>query len=26
LAKLEENLKDAYLVLHKNREELKVKK
>jgi len=26
LAKLEENLKEAYLVLHKNREELKVKK
>ena len=26
LAKLEENLKDVYLVLHKNREELKVKK
>lgn len=26
LAKLEENLKETYLVLHKNREELKVKK
>jgi len=26
LAKLEENLKEAYLVLHKNREELKVKR
>ena len=26
LAKMEENLKEAYLVLHKNREELKVKK
>jgi len=26
LAKMEENLKDAYLVLHKNREELKVRK
>jgi len=26
LAKMEDNLKEAYLVLHKNREELKVKK